>query len=376
LAALREENEMKILVIWKALVSRAHHRKINVLTEFKNVEIILIVPTRWDKTVLEKEFSSKYKIIPVRVMLSGYNHLHWYPGLEELVKQVQPDIFHIEEEHYSLVTFQAIRLAKKYNIKCLFVSWQNIYKKYPFPFSWIEGYNLENADYAIAGSKEVRKVLVRKGFNDERISEIPLGVDTMMFHKMESTELSSKLRLEAFTIGYLGRFIVEKGVIDLLKAVSRIKDKFNLLLIGDGELRNTITIEGRRLGISDNVRVVDLIPSSQVPNYLNSMDCLVLPSRTTRKWKEQFGRVLTEAMSCEVPVIGSDSGEIPNVIDRCGLIFKEGDIDDLSSKIKLLINDTDLRVDLAKKGRQRVLDNFTQEKVAKETYKIYQKMMC
>ena len=366
---------MKVLVIWKALVSEAHHRKLKKLAGFKDVEITLVVPTRWDKANLEKEYCSRYKIIPVRVMLSGYNHFHWYPGLEELVKQAQPDIFHIEEEHYSLVTFQATRLAKKYNIKCLFVSWQNIYKKYPFPFSWIEGYNLENADYAIAGSKEVRKVLVRKGFKDERISEIPLGADTMMFHKMESTELRSKLRLEAFTIGYLGRFIVEKGVIDLLKAVFRIKDKFNLLLVGDGELRNKIMIEGKRLGISEQIRIVDTIPSSQVPNYLNCMDCLVLPSRTTKKWKEQFGRVLIEAMACEVPVVGSNSGEIPNVVGNSGLIFKEGDVGDLSSKLELLINDYDLRVELAERGRQRVLNNFTQEKVAKETYKIYQTMM-
>jgi glycosyltransferase involved in cell wall biosynthesis len=366
---------MKVLVIWKALVSKAHHRKIKVLSAYKDVEITLVVPTKWDKVLLEKEYCSGYKIIPVKVLLSGYNHFHWYPGLEKLVKQVQPDIFHIEEEHYSLVTFQAIRLAKKYNIKCLFVSWQNIYKKYPFPFSWIEGYNLENADYAIAGSNEVRNVLVRKGFKDKRISGIPLGADTMMFHKMESTELRSKLRLETFTIGYLGRFVVEKGVMDLLKAVSRIKSKINLLLVGNGELRNKVTIEGRRLGISEQIRIVDTIPSSHVPNYLNCMDCLVLPSRTTKKWKEQFGRVLIEAMACEVPVIGSDSGEIPNVIGDSGLIFREGDVGNLSSKLEVLINNKDVRVELARKGRQRVLNNFTQEKAAKETYKIYQKMM-
>ena len=366
---------MKVLVIWKALVSMAHHRKIKVLSAYKDVEITLVVPTKWDKTNLEKEYCSGYKIIPVRVMLSGYNHFHWYPGLERYVEQVQPDILHIEEEHYSLVTFQAIRLAKKYNIKCLFVSWQNIYKKYPFPFSWIEGYNLKNADYAITGSKEVRNVLVRKGFNNKRISEIPLGADTMMFHKMESAGLRSKLRLDAFTIGYLGRFVVEKGIIDLLEAVSKIKNKFNLLLVGDGELRYKITIEGRRLGISGQIRVVDTIPSSQVTNYLNCMDCLVLPSRTTKKWKEQFGRVLIEAMACEVPVIGSNSGEIPNVIGDSGLIFKEGDVDDLSSRLEVLIYNKDVRVELAKKGRQRVLNNFTQEKIAKETYKVYQKMM-
>jgi glycosyltransferase involved in cell wall biosynthesis len=367
---------MKVLVIWKALVSETYHKKLKELARFKDVELTLIVPTKWHKTYLEKKYCSEYKIIPRKVALNGYNHLHWYPGLEKLVKQIRPDIFHIEEEHYSLVTFQAIRLAKKYNIKCLFVSWQNIFKKYPFPFSWIERYNLENADYAIAGSKEVRNVLVRKGYDNERISIIPLGADTMMFQKVESTEIKSKLGLEAFTIGYLGRFVVEKGVMDLLEAVSRIKSKINLLLVGYGELRHKIVIKGRRLGIFEKIRIIDSVSSSQVSNYLNCMDCLVLPSRTTKKWKEQFGRVLIEAMSCEVPVVGSDSGEIPNVIGDSGLVFKEGDINDLYSKLELLINDVDLRMELAKKGRQRVLDNFTQERVARETYKVYKKIMC
>ena len=367
---------MKVLVIWKALVSEAYHKKIKELSKFKDIELTLIVPTKWHETCLEKKFCNEYKIIPTKVVLSGYNHFHWYPGLEKYVRQIRPDIFHIEEEHYSFVTYQAIKLAKKYNIKCLFVTWQNIYKKYPFPFSRIEQYNLENADYAIAGSNEVRKVLVRKGFDNKRISMVPLGADTMMFHKMESTELRSKLQLEVFTIGYLGRFVIEKGIMDLLHAVSRINNNFNLLLVGSGKLKYKIEAEGRRLGLLEKIRIVDSISSSQVPYYLNGMDCLVLPSRTTRKWKEQFGRVLTEAMSCEVPVIGSDSGEIPNVIGDCGLVFKEGDVDDLSSKITRLINNSDLAEELEKKGRQRVLDNFTQEKAARETYKIYQKMVC
>ncbi len=367
---------MKVLVIWKALVSETYHKKLKELARFKDVELTLIVPTKWHKVNLEKEYCSDYKRIPVRVMLSGYNHFHWYPGLERYVRQVQPDIFHIEEEHYSLVTFRAIRLAKKYNIKCLFVSWQNIYKEYPFPFSWIERYNLKNADYGIAGNKEVKDNLVKKGFANDRISIIPLGTDPFLFRKMESAGLRSRLHLETFTIGYIGRFVDEKGIFDLLKAVSQIKSKFNLLMVGSGRLKSKIKTEGRRLGILERIRILDSFPSSQVPNYINCMVCLVLPSRTTKKWKEQFGRVLIEAMSCEVPVIGPDSGEIPNVIGDAGLVFKEGDINDLYSKLELLINDVDLRMELAKKGRQRVLNNFTQERVARETYKVYQKIMC
>ena len=370
---------MKILVIWKALVADAYHKRFEKLASFKGVELNLIVPTSWNKTSLKKKFCREYRIIPARVMLNGYNHFHWYPELSRIVLQVQPDIFHIEEEHYSYVTFQAISLARKNNIRCLFVSLQNIYKKYPFPFSWIERYNLKNADYAIAGNKEAKVILARKGFDKDHISILPQGVDTLLFCKMESTKLRSKLRLDAFTIGYLGRFVIEKGIMGLLQAVSRISSRVNFLIVGSGEpeykIKFKIEEEGRRLGILERIRIIDKIPSSQVPDYLNCMDCLVLPSHTTNKWKEQFGRVLIEAMACEVPVIGSDSGEIPNVIGDSGLIFKEGDVGDLYSKLDVLINNKNVRVEFAEKGRQRVLNHFTQEKVAKETYKIYQKMM-
>jgi glycosyltransferase involved in cell wall biosynthesis len=367
---------MKVLVIWKALVSETYHKRFIELAKFKDVELALVVPTKWHNTRLEKECCSEYKIIPGKIVLNGFNHFHWYLGLEKIISQVSPDILHIEEEHYSFVTYQAIRLAKKYNVKSMFVSLQNIYKIYPFPFSWIEKYNIKNADCAVAVSDEIRNVLIRKGLGKEQIPVIPYGVDHLMYCKMESKKLESKLGLDSFTIGYMGRFVIEKGIMDLLQAVSRISNNFNLLLVGSGKLKHKIEAEGRRLGLLEKIRIVDSISSSQVPYYLNCMDCLVLPSRTTRKWKEQFGRVLTEAMSCEVPVIGSDSGEIPNVIGDCGLVFKEGDVDDLSSKITLLINNPGLRGGLAKKGRQRVLDNFTQEKAARDTYKIYQKMVC
>jgi glycosyltransferase involved in cell wall biosynthesis/SAM-dependent methyltransferase len=367
---------MKVLVIWKALVSEAYHKRFIELAKIKDVELTLVTPTKWNNTRIEKKYCSEYKTISRRIILNGFNHLHWYPALAKIIREVRPDILHIEEEHYSIVTYQAIRLAKKYNVRCLFVSLQNIYKTYPFPFSWMEGYNIRNADYAVAVSDEIRNVLIRKGLSKEKCPVIPYGVDHLVYRAMESQKLKSKLGLDSFTIGYIGRLVKEKGIIDLIKAVSSINNNFILLLVGSGKLRYKIKKEGRRLGISEQIRFIDNIPSSQIPNYLNCMDCLVLPSLTTEKWKEQFGRVLIEAMSCEVPVIGSDSGEIQNVIGDCGLIFKEGDVDDLSSNLEMLINNIDLRIDLAKKGRQRVLNNFTQEIVAKETYKVYQKMMC
>ncbi len=67
---------------------------------------------------------------------------------------------------------------------------------------------------------------------------------------------------------------------------------------------------GRRpaLGIADRVAVRDWLPSTQMPEFYRELDVLVLPSRTRSNWTEQFGRVLIEAMSCEVTVVGSGSG--------------------------------------------------------------------
>jgi glycosyltransferase involved in cell wall biosynthesis len=112
-----------------------------------------------------------------------------------------------------------------------------------------------------------------------------------------------------------------------------------------------------------------------MPDFYRSVDVLVLPSRTTPRWKEQFGRVLVEAMACETPVIGSDSGEIPYVIGRDGLIFPEDDIDALAAHLRSLQEDAALRRELGRRGRQRVLANYTQARIARATAEVYRQML-
>jgi glycosyltransferase involved in cell wall biosynthesis len=101
----------------------------------------------------------------------------------------------------------------------------------------------------------------------------------------------------------------------------------------------------------------------------------VLPSLTRPNWIEKFGRVLIEAMACGVPVVGSNSGEIPNVIGEAGLIFKEGDPDDLRDKLDLLLSDKDLRNNLGKLGRERTVENYAWKSIARQTIKLYEQLM-
>ncbi len=117
----------------------------------------------------------------------------------------------------------------------------------------------------------------------------------------------------------------------------------------------------------------------EVPQYINLMNVLVLPSETTYKfktltavgWKEQFGHVLIEAMACKVPVIGSNSGEIPNVIGDAGLIFPEGEHLALQKCLIQLILNPQLKNELAEKGYKRLLNNYTNKALAEKLLSFY-----
>ena len=293
------------------------------------------------------------------------------------MSKFSPDILHIDEEHYSLVTYQAMRISKELALKSLFFTWQNINKKYPFPFSCIEKYNFKYSSIAIAGNRDAKEILRLKGYAKDIVVIPQFGVDPKVFLKNDADERRRVFGFSSnhFVIGFLGRFVPEKGLLSLVRALPLIPERGILFLIGNGPLYAGILREARRLGVSERVVIAPAVPSGNVPEILNCCDCMVLPSLTRNNWKEQFGRVLVEAMSCEVPVIGSDSGEIPNVIGDAGLIFKEGDHIALAENISLLLNNGSVCAELGQKGRARVLNRFTQLRVAEDTFRVYKTLM-
>ncbi len=97
---------------------------------------------------------------------------------------------------------------------------------------------------------------------------------------------------------------------------------------------------------------------------------------TLKRWaEEQFGRTLAEAMACETPVIGSDSGEIPHVIGDAGFVFPEGNAQELSTRVRQLLDDPQLYATLSTAGRHRVQANYTQERIARQTFEVYQSLL-
>ena len=160
----------------------------------------------------------------------------------------------------------------------------------------------------------------------------------------------------------------------LLRAVAQLPGVWRLQIAGSGPEQRALAQLAKELGIADRVQFDGVIPSAQMPAYLQQLDVLALPSRTLPNWKEQFGRVLIEAMACEVAVVGSDSGEIPNVIGEAGLIFPEDDVHTLRTHLQHLMAHAELRDELGRAGRQRVLAHYTQAKIAAQTVEVYREM--
>jgi glycosyltransferase involved in cell wall biosynthesis len=176
-------------------------------------------------------------------------------------------------------------------------------------------------------------------------------------------------------IGYAGRLVEEKGIHLLLQALAGLNGPWKLRLIGSGPYAAELKGLSSQLGISERVLFELWTSSAEMPAWLNQLDVLVLPSLTRRNWKEQFGRVLIEAMACEVPVVGSSSGEIPHLIGDAGMVFPEGDVTALREALSRLMNDDRLCAALGRRGRNRVLELYTQQRVASRTYDIYREVL-
>lgn len=369
---------MRVLMISKALVAGTSQRKLEELAKCPDVDLTLVTPPYWQsddgsKQTLERLYTNGYRMIVTPMRLNGNFHLHYYPRLAAIMREVQPDVVHIDEEPYNFATFQAMRLANKQRARALFFTWQNLYRDYPPPFRQMELYNYRHARAAIAGNREGADVLKRKGYTGP-IHIIPqFGFDTEIFKRTEPRH--PRASGDPFIIGFVGRIKPDKGLDILVDALAQLPADCQLVFIGNGPMRGELEQQATRLGLADRVVFKGSVPTYEIPGEMQRLDVLVLPSVTRPNWKEQFGRTLAEAMACETPVIGSRSGEIPNVISDAGLTFEEGNASELAARVRHLLDDPDLYAQLAVKGRQRVLENYTQERVARQTYEVYREML-
>ena len=359
---------MRVLMLSKACIVGIYQRKLEHIAA-AGVDLLTVVPPTWEDErgpmPLERVYTAGYTLHATPVRFNGQFHLHYYPALPALIRAFSPHIVHIDEEPYNLATWHALWHARRAGAKTLFFTWQNIHRTYPPPFRWGEAWVLRHADAAIAGTQSAADVYRAKGYTGP-LAVIPqFGVDPALFRPVRQRAV------RPFTLGYIGRLVPEKGLDVLLTALAQLKGAWQLRIVGGGPQRQDLEQQAAALGIHQRITFVAQVPSTQMPAQYHQLDALVLPSLTRNNWKEQFGRVLVEAMASGVPVIGSDSGAIPDVVGEAGVIVPEGDPHALADAIRRLRDESGRQAHLAQLGQQRVQTHFTHAQVARQTLAVY-----
>ena len=359
----------------KALVVGAYQRKLELLAE-QGLDLHVAVPPGWAGHRLEHAHTRGYALHRTPIVFDGNFHLHFFPRFEALARELKPDLVHLDEEPYNLATWLAWRTARSVGARSLFFSWQNLLRRYPPPFAWFERAVLSGVDGALVGNAEAEAVWRAKGFRGP-IAQVPqFGVDPDLYAPRAQIARPDPSEL---IVGYAGRFVAEKGVDTLLLAVARTPD-IQLRLIGSGPERRLYEYLIGAEGLADRVRIEPPRSSTAMPAFYGALDVLVLPSRTRPNWKEQFGRVVIEAMSCGVPAVVSDSGEPQHLIaadsdSPSGLRFQEDDVEALAAHLARLRDDRALLARLSAAARLRAQSVFSMRGIAESTARFYQALV-
>jgi glycosyltransferase involved in cell wall biosynthesis len=279
-------------------------------------------------------------------------------GLRMLIGSGEFDVVHAWEEPYIYGGYQIARAMSKSDAAFCFRTAQNIDKRYPFPFSHFERTAINRAQGWIAGGKLVFESRVRCGYPGEKGRIITLAVDLNAFKPLapdRKQTVARELGLVPPIIAYVGRLTRAKGIDLMMRAMDAVGSAtpWSLLVMGAGPMETELRNWAASRGWSDRVQI-RLVPHRDVPAYLGAADVLIAPSQTGPRWREQFGRMVIEAFACGVPVLGSDSGEIPYVIADSGRSLPENDSEAWAKAIIEVLGSAELRADMARRGLQRV----------------------
>lgn len=239
---------------------------------------------------------------------------------------------------------------------------------------------IKNATGIIATSNEQKKILKKFYFlNEQKLHLVYNGIDTDLF--MPGVDVSClrkkyNLKPDEKVILSLARIKEEKGIQITILALPSILKEFpqtKLLIVGEGEYKDTLKELVKNLGLVENVIFETFIPYQELPKYFNLSDIFV--NSTLRE--NGYDLTLLQAMSCSTVVISSNLGSVPTVIkdSENGLLVPIGDKDRLSKSIIRVWQDPNLKKRIEEEGRKTVIKEFSLESMAEGTIKVYEKVL-
>jgi len=379
------QSTLRILFVSHTYVVGINQGKLNAIANTGKVEVGLLVPSNWKALEWNRwlKVENPYpniKLYTAPVLFTGRGGAHFYAPwrIWQVMRDFQPDLVQVEEEATSLCALEFSIWSRLVRKPLTLFGWENLDRKLPLPRRWVRQFVMNTVHLMLPGNQDGASLLRQWGYNGP-IEVIPqMGVDPQMFKPAQSEGMAQSSSPEMLRVGFLGRFVPEKGI-DTILAATRLLAQWGLkcqvMLCGSGASEADLKQEAGSQQIEDRVVWQKAVSHDKVPATMRQFDVLVLPSRTIATWKEQFGHVLIEAMAMGLPVIGSSSGEIPNVIGRSDVIFSEGNAEELAAILKRMICEPNWRKELGCYGTERVRQYYTHERIAERLIRLWQAIL-
>jgi glycosyltransferase involved in cell wall biosynthesis len=372
----------KLLTIGHSYVVAQNRKLANEIAKAgkDNWEVTVVAPSYMHgdlrSLAIEPDSDAEYKLIPLNVYFSKYIHVMVYEQRLREILQQEWDLIHCWQEPYILAGGQ-IAWWKNSHTPLVYRTAQSYDKKYIPPFNLIENYAMSKASGWICSGQLVKEALSHRQNYHKPMRLIPLGVDISYFypdrHSREQTRQLLGWDEKVPLVGFLGRLVPEKGLDLLMNALNQLSTPWRALFVGTGSMEAKLKKWAEKF--PDQVRICTKVRHNEVPRYLNAMDILCAPSQTMPNWKEQFGRMIIEAFACAIPVIGSDSGEIPNVLDEAGMVVGEKDEEAWVKAIAKLLESPALRQELSLKGLEKAKSQYSWTIIAKQHLDFFEELL-
>ena len=245
---------------------------------------------------------------------------------------------------------------------------------YDFPTRWYVRpplrWTLNHASALTAITEDCRQHALRAGAPDKAIRIIFNGTDLRRFSPSPNGNRIDP-RFGSQMIFACRQLFPRKGIRFLVEAVAKLKPQYphlRLVLAGDGFERPALVELAAERGIADDVTFLGWVPNAELPQYYRAAALSVIPSL-----EEGFGIPAAEAMGCEVPVVASDAGGLPEVVEHgvTGLVVPRGDTEALAAAIGSLLADADVRRRMGVAGRERALRLFDWDRSAEQFERLY-----
>jgi glycosyltransferase involved in cell wall biosynthesis len=326
---------VRILSVYHAGRDPAHRLRERALVA-QGMDVTLVVPSHWPDAGAQPTLTDEpFPIVELDVRRPGDVNRHLHDNdraVRSLLAEIRPDVLDLHEEPVGLVTRQWLRAAPV-GLPVVLYTAQNIDKRFPPPFAHYETQALRRARALYPCSRQAASVARGKGF-DGQIEVLPLGFDPAAFRPgLQSLEDP------VITLGLVGRLVPEKGVRDAVHVLAAVRQRrlARLLLVGSGPEVEPALALAAELDVAADVEVLPWAGVAELGHLYSRMHVLLVPSRATRTWVEQFGRVIVEAQASGAVVAGYSSGSIPEVAGEAGLLVPESDVAALAEAASDLI---------------------------------------